>query len=426
MKKIPYYSLLPFIWLNTLFGNQLWSPEFLILGKAFFWFSLITAAFVVRMVFKNSLWPLILILFVIASRCLSGMGVPGTYSIYILFMLLLFLFSGVALILQVPHILNVQAKAFFILSLPIMLLQIAGAAEWLQIFNTLYVSIDPSGNRIRPEINLLPLLFTPDIVLRTDYTADFFNFLSMQSRPPGITHSSAMLAPLSLAGAAVYIGQFNDRRLRLTDFILVSVVVFAGSKLLLLCFMLIIFLSFLRKNRIIRTRLIYILCLLIIMLWIYYLTFPASIKHNYDMGAFTVSFAARFVDAAIVIIPSLKSNSYVLEIIHTYPTLLANVNNVAGSLSGIYQFVQFVPFALLFFLLLLRWIRKGFRMSMEINPSISNISKLMLLVVLIIPFATNLFTSPFYWLCVGVAISPIIIGMSGSPYYYIKRKKGNN
>ena len=87
MKEIPYYSLLPFIWLNTLFGNQIWSPEFLILGKAFFWLSLITAAFVVRMVFKNSLWPLILILFVIASRCLSGMGVPGTYSIYILFML---------------------------------------------------------------------------------------------------------------------------------------------------------------------------------------------------------------------------------------------------------------------------------------------------------------------------------------------------
>ena len=162
------------------------------------------------------------------------------------------------------------------------------------------------------------------------------------------------------------------------------------------------------------------------MLWIYYLTFPASIEHNYNMGAFTVSFAARFVDAAIVIIPSLKSNSYVLEIIHTYPTLLANVNNVSGSLSGIYQLVQFVPFALLFFLLVLRWIRKGFRMSMEINPSISNISKLMLLVVLIIPFATNLFTSPFYWLCVGVAISPIIIGMSGSHYYYIKRKKGNN
>ena len=162
------------------------------------------------------------------------------------------------------------------------------------------------------------------------------------------------------------------------------------------------------------------------MLWIYYLTFPASIEHNYNMGAFTVSFAARFVDAAIVIIPSLKSNSYVLEIIHMYPTLLGSVNFVSGSLSGIYQLVQFVPFALFFFLLLLRWIRKGFRMSMEINPSIANISKLMLLVVLIIPFATNLFTSPFYWLCVGVAISPIIIGMSGSHYYYIKRKKGNN
>ena len=117
----------------------------------------------------------------------------------------------------------------------------------------------------------------------------------MQSRPSGITHSSAMLAPLSLAGAAVYIGQFNDRRLRLTDFILVSVVVFAGSKLLLLCFMLIIFLSFLRKNRIIRTRLIYILCLLIIMLWIYYLTFPASIEHNYNMGAFTVPAASEAI-----------------------------------------------------------------------------------------------------------------------------------
>ncbi|MDC0092305.1 hypothetical protein OAI21_01535 [Oceanospirillaceae bacterium] len=370
------------------------------------------AAFVVRMRFSRSLWPFILVLLIVGSRILSFWNVPGAYSIYICFMVLLFVFAGGALILKSPHILNTQAQVFFILSLPIMLLQIAGSAESLQIFNTLYAFVDPSGGMIQPEFKLLPLLFTPDIVLRSENSADFFKYLSMQSRPPGITHSSAMFAVFILAGSAVYIGQLNDRRLRLTDFIFVAVVVFSGSKLSLLCFTLIIFLSFLRNKRIIRTRLLYILCLLIMMLWIYYLTFPASMEHNYYMGAFVVSFATRFVDAALMIFPSLSSSSYFLDIIHTYPTLLMNVTVERGSLSGIYQLFQFLPYALLVLIVVLPKVRKGFRICMEANPSIANISKLMLLVILIIPFATNIFTSPFYGICVGVAIAPLILGIS--------------
>ena len=422
IKLFPYYSLIPFVWLNTLFGNQVWSSSLSFLGNIFFWCSLCMAAFVVRMEFSRSLLPFILVMLIVASRILAFMGVPGTYPIFISLMLLLFIFSGIALILQVPNVLVVQAKTFFILGLPIMLLQIAGAAEWLQIFNTLYVTADSSGVINQPEFNLLPLLFTPDIVLRTDYTVDFFQYLSMQSRPPGLTHSTAMLAVFILAGSAVYIGQLNDRRLRLTDVIFVSVVVFAGSKLSLLGFTLIIFLSFLRKRWIIRTRLISILCLLIMMLWIYYLTFPASLKHNYYIGAFAVSFLTRFVDSGLMIFPFLKSSPYLLEIMQSYPTLLMNVDIERGNLSGIYQLFQIIPFALLIFIVVLPKIRKGFRICMEISPSTSNVSKLMLLVIFIIPFATNVFTSPFYGICVGVAIAPLILGFSQRVNnYYTKR-----
>jgi hypothetical protein len=379
------------------------------------------AAFVVRMGFNKSLWPFILVLLILVSRILSTQEMPGAYSIYIYFVFLLFVFAGVALILKTPYVLNTQAKAFFIISLPIMLLQIAGAAESLQIFNTLYITRDPSGNLVQPEINLLPLLFTPDSVLRTDYPSDYFNYLSMQSRPSGITHSSAMFGVFIVGGAAVYLGQLNDRRLKLTDAFVVSVVVFSGSKLSLLCFMLIFFLSFLRKRGIIRTRLISIFFLLILIFLIYYLIFPGPMEHNYQMGAFAHSFIIRFSDAAVLFFPSLSSSSYFLEIVHAYPKLFMNVNVERGSLSGIYKLFQLLPFVLIIFIVVFPLVRKGFRMCMEINPSLSNVSKLMLMVIFIIPFASNVFTSPFYGLCVGVAIAPLILGCSHREDNYYKK-----
>ena len=148
------------------------------------------------------------------------------------------------------------------------------------------------------------------------------------------------------------------------------------------------------------------------MLWIYYLIFPGAMEHNYQMVAFTASFLIRFVDVALMFFPSLNSSPYFLEIIHAYPKLLMNDNVERGSLSGIYKLVQLLPFALIIFIIVLPKLRKGISICMELNQSILNVSKLMLLVIFIIPFVTNVFTSPFYGICVGVVIAPLVLGFS--------------
>ena len=158
------------------------------------------------------------------------------------------------------------------------------------------------------------------------------------------------------------------------------------------------------------------------MLWIYYLIFPGAIEHNYQMQAFINSFLIRFADAAILFFPSLNSSPYFLEIIHAYPKLLMNVNVEPGSLSGIYKLFQFLPFVFIFAILVLPMVQRGFRICMEINPRIWEVSKLMLLVTFIIPFATNLFTSPFYGICVGVAIAPFVLGFSHRINGYYKKQ----
>lgn len=370
------------------------------------------AALVVRSGFGRTLWPYILVLFVVLSRVASFLEIPGTNSMYLLSMFLLFSFAGVSLVLHAHQVLDSQAKMFFILSMPIMLMQIAGVTEWLQTFNTLYVVVGADGSIVRPDIRLLSLYFTSVDELRIESFAGYSQYLSMQSRPPGLTHSSAMLAVYILAGSALYLGRLKEKHVTLSDAILVCVVVFSGSKLVLIGFVMILLFAFLSNAALIRYRLIYILCVLVMMMLLYYIAFPASINHNYGAGAFEISFLARFVDAAIAIIPSLNNHPSIITIKNEYPTLLMNENIVVGSLSGIAVLLKFLPLALIIFFVMSPLVMKGFRICGRASPIRARTSKLMTLVVLVVPFATPLFTSPFYALCVGIALAPIAIGLS--------------
>ena len=116
LNLFPFYSLLPLLWLNTLFANQLWSPSLTLLGHVFYWCSLLMAAIILRIGFRRSYWSFILIVVVLMARISLFLNVPGMYSIYVPCMLLLFLFAGVALIISVPNILYAQVKILFILS----------------------------------------------------------------------------------------------------------------------------------------------------------------------------------------------------------------------------------------------------------------------------------------------------------------------
>jgi hypothetical protein len=384
----------------------------MLLGQVLYWCSLCIAMYVVQQNFARSYWLYLLVSLLVVSRMVSYVEIPGAYSMYILFMLMLFASAGASLILQAPQIVNTQAKVFFILSFPVMILQISGFSEWVQTFNTLYNITNSDGAIIHSEFFLLPLFNTPEDFLIANYTSDYFQYLSMQSRPPGLTHSSAMLAVFILSGTALHLGRLRGKQVRFYDLVLVSVVVFSGAKLALLGFIAIVFQAILGASRKIRFRLISILCLLLIVLLLYSFIFPASINHNFGLGAFEASFLTRAIDAAVAVNLDLVEEPYVIDIMGRYPTLLNSDSIESGGLSGAVGFLTFLPFVLIIVFAISSVVAKGFRICNKFLPDRAKISKLMVLVLLVVPFASNMFNTPFYGLCIGITILPIIIGLS--------------
>ena len=388
----------------------------MLLGQVLYWCSLCIAMYVVQQNFGRSYWLYLLVSLLVVSRMASYIEMPGTYSMYILFMLMLFASAGASLILQAPQIVNTQAKIFFILSFPVMILQISGFSEWVQTFNTLYNITTSNGATVHPEFFLLSLFNTPVDSLIENYgygeTSYYFKYLSMQSRPPGLTHSSAMLAVFILAGTALHLGRLRGKQVRFYDLVLVSVVVFSGAKLALLGFIAIVFQAILGASRKIRFRLISILCLLPIVLLLYSFIFPASKNHNFSPSAFEVSFLTRAIDAAVDVNPDLVEEPYVIDIMGRYPTLLNSDSIESGGLSGTVGLLTFLPFVLIIVFAISSVVAKGFRICNKFLPDRVKISKLMVLVLLVVPLASNMFNTPFYGLCIGITILPIIIGLS--------------
>lgn len=411
MKIQPYGYLLPALWLNILFGNQAWSPALLFVGQVFFWLGLLVAAFIVCHTFGRRGWPFVLLFFIVASRIASSAELPGFRAAYLVSMLMLFACAGVVLALRTPQLVYAQSRIFIAISLPIMFMQVAGVTEWLQVFNTLSSEIAPDGTVLRPEIQLLPLLLTPESELLTTRYWDFYQFLSMQSRPPGLTHSSAMLAVMILASAALHLGRMQGARVTVQDLVLVSVIVLSGAKLALLGFFALVFFAYVGYERVFRRRLLRVVGMLGMVLGVYALLFPVSVIHNFGPDAFRISFATRAVDALVATAPDMADLSALAGAINTY-AVFAGHDREFGRLSGLATLIVLGPFLAIAGLIALPWFIRGYRYCRLVSVASGRSALLMIVVVVLVPFATPLFDAPLYALCAGVAAMPLAVGLS--------------
>jgi hypothetical protein len=345
-------------------------------------------------------------------------------------MLTLFFIAGAIVLIEAPNILKSQFKLFFLISLPLMLMQVVGISNWVQIFNTLYNIEDMYGNIIRPEFELMPLLFTSQSELIYTHYEEFYQYLSMQSRPPGLMHSSAMLSPFILFGAAIHLSNLNGNKIILSDYILMAVVVLSGSKLALLGYLIVSIQAYVLNNKIVRFRIIKMFTMLLLIIITYSILFPAPFAHNYGSEAFEVSFLARIADAVLDVSPDLMRFFVLAEILEKFPTLINRDQEIIGGLSGMAQLLKFSPLIFLILLFLVPWITRGVNRCKKLSSNVTRIPALMTTVIIIIPFATPLFKSPFYAFSVGLVCMPIMIGIFPRWHrhlsYIVKYKKINN
>ena len=414
MKLLAYCLILPAIWLNTVFGNQQWYPTIVWLGQVFYWVSLLLVAYVIIRAFGTRIWPYALLGAIVLGRLAMVAKMPGAQFVYFGSVFTLFAYAGVLLAIDVPETLERQSRMFFLLSVPVMILQVAGVAEWLHAFNTLYAVVDLNENIIRPTIRMVPTLFTSRDELFATRISDYENFFSMQVRPPGLTHSSAMLAFFILAGAALYFGRMKGSRATWDGLILVSVVALSGAKLALLGFVLIALWSYLRSDAALRRRIRGVAGMFAAAILLMALVFPAALRHNLGIDTFETSFFIRGADALLKIAPEIVWRMpAVLEVIDTYQASHFSEETFGkGIHSGIATLFFALPILAVVALLTFPWILRGIRHCRAVSPETVRTAGLMAIAVLLAPLATPVFGAQMYALCTGIAFMPAACGFS--------------
>lgn len=355
---------------------------------------------------KRSL-PFLIILLIVVFRIASGMDVPGSNIAYVASVSFLFALAGAKIILNKPCILSFQLKIFIIVSVPLMLLQLAGVSDWLQVFNSLYASADVFGNIEYLEVKLIPLAFSSEIFIKDNFY-ELYQGLSMQVRPPGLTHSSAMNSIFILAGSALYFGMENGSKSNKFDPILVSAIVLTGSKLAVLGFLIIVILFYFFSYSIqMRMRFLKIFGLIIFIFALYVAVFPVAYIHNFDVGSFEVSFLGRIGDAITAVAPSFVDSALLSATMEFYYSTV-DKSVVPGTLSGMAAFIRVLPYIVMFVFFLAPWLFSLFSRFKKIYPEIARTSLITFLVVLLTPLATPIAGSQFYALIVGIALAPFI------------------
>ena len=290
-----YCFLLPLIWLNILFGNQVTYPGLVIIGQVVNWLIILNISYLF-FVDKSPLriLKLFCLILSILFRLISIIGFEQFYILYLIFTSIVYVFTGNQFFNHSPRLLRRQIIGFVILCIPFMFLQIMGASSFFQMFNTLYVKEVSPGVYERPDIKMLPLLLNsePDLW----YTDGYKEFLSMQSRPPGLLHSSAMLAPVLLAGAFLSFTSLSKRNISYVDIAIIIAIILTGAKIAFYGYLFLLIMAGLKSPGKTRWKVFSMIFILAFSLFAYFIIFPDTFVHNHAFGAIQVSVGVRIID----------------------------------------------------------------------------------------------------------------------------------
>lgn len=412
---IKYNFILPIVWLNILFGNQLAYPLVSFFGQLFNW---ILLANILLIVFLNKIVNnkilFLTILLSIFTKFLYIIGLKEFNIAYLFFYSLIFILFSKIYLDNAFALMKKQLLFFLKLSIPIMFLQLYGFPQFLQNFNTLYV-IEVSPNVYQfPEFDTISLMFKTINIDNWGYESDTTQFLSMQARPPGLLHSSAMQAPLVLATSIFLLGNLLNRKFNFSHSLISLAVVLTGAKIALFGFSFILFFSFLiiRKNEFRKSVFILFICLLFYLL-LYYLFFPLAYYQNFSFNSLNGSLFFRLIDFlnifGVSFVSLLTENfSNLSELSDSYEITASMYDNNAGSLSGIVYLFYSLPILLFFYFFYKKKYLNFLKNFENLNYEKTFIIKLSFIWVIIVLLATPLLGSNFFSLFVGFSIYPII------------------
>lgn len=364
---------------------------------------------------KSKLFFLFVILGAFLAKFFSALGITIFQYFYLAFYSLIFIITSKLFLEKAYPLFKKQLVFFLYLSIPIMFLQLLGVPHFLQRFNTLYaIEVSPNNYEF-PDFDTISILFKRIDVDNWGYESDVTKYLSMQVRPPGLLHSSAMQAPFILSTAIFIISNLINRKVCFKDSLICIAVVLCGAKVALYGFLgMLIYSYYIIKLKQFRRSLITLLQYLIFYLVIYNLFFPLAFYQNFSLNSLNGSFFFRVIDFLSIFggsfVTLLTENFTSLsELSDSYEVITLTNNSEIGTLSGLRYLFYGLPIILILYFSFRRSLTNCFQQLINKSLEKSMVSRLSFLWIIVVLFATPLLGSSFFSLFVGFAIYPILI-----------------
>jgi len=309
---------LPLLWINTLFGNQLWSDDLLIIAKYSHWISIFIAILIIFKFSKNIIIALTVLFLLMLDIFLIKFNLPFSYSLNILTLTTIYALSGNYVLINYENNFESFMRRIILVSIPIMILQVIGISDWLHIFNTLRMYTDEYGDTRYLDSELMPMLFQDSHYLRAFYLEDFKTGLTSQIRPPGLFHSNAMNAIFILFAAAIFSNRRKELQKKLPYFFIILAAFLSGAKLAVFGVFILghsLFIYCKEKNYLEYFK---FLIEFFFIGYLYYIFFPAAVENNFNFDALLLSFGSRIADALIFLSQYLEFNLPKLEILDSF------------------------------------------------------------------------------------------------------------
>ncbi len=410
-----YSFILPLIWLNVLLGNQIAYPSLSLLGQIINWLLLSNILLIVILNgIKNNKILFVLIIFSIIAKTIYLLGFKSFNIFYLILYSLIFIFFSRIFYDKAFNIFKKQILFFLKISVPIMFFQLYGSPQFLQKFNTLYVvEVSPDVYEF-PDFETLSLLFKKINIENWGYETEITSYLSMQVRPPGLLHSSAMQAPLVLASSIFVLSSLLKRKLNYKDSIISLAVILCGAKIALYGFLFILFFAYLNiKIKEFRKSVFKLFSYLLFYLLLYYFLFPLAFYQNFSISSLNGSLFFRLIDFFNVFggsfISILSENfSNLSDLSDSYDIIASKNNNDAGTLSGLIYIFYSLPLIILIYLIFKKKYIKYIKELNEIDIEKSFVIKFSFIWVIIVLLATPLLGSNLFSIYIGISLYPVL------------------
>jgi hypothetical protein len=400
IKMLAMSLLFPGVLLNVTVANQMWDLGPVYAGQLVFWPAIACAALVVTLSFgSRSLWPPFIIGWLVAARAVGANQAQGLVQLfYAIPLASLFVLAGGITAAAMPRRIWSQLRFYFLLSVPLMLLQVAGAGSWALALNTETEAVGDLGASAARTV--YPTLLVP---------YDQVRFAIGQARPAGVMHANNMLSFVIMLALAVQFGRIQSRRVTWTDALFCAALVLCMAKIVMLGFICLVVWFSVTGSCVQRARIRRVVLLTACLYAAYGLLFPGLFQHHFRLEHMSYSVLIRVNDFIATFDPSGPAIQGVLARLQDTPTLSdPDDPGRGGMLSGYAMIVRLLPALAVVAMLASVPFCNSLRAVRLQSRAVGSTAIGVLLMVILFPVAVPAFGSPLYAFALGMGLMPMI------------------